>query len=113
MIKFSEAVKIENMSCKSCISLLYTLPCRLDKDIVKYMTNIGTLAYPVGSIRLLKIISNDGFKIEGKLEKNTIKLEIPNTFSNTDINKIDKKIEFDTKLAEWISDKLDMDIILE
>lgn len=111
MIKFSEAVTIEEVSCRNCISFIYTLPCHLDETIVNYMMDIGNLVYPLGSIRLLKIRSNDGLVIEGKLNKNLLRLEIPKHLSSE--NKISRKSEFDIRLTNWIIDKLGINITLE
>jgi hypothetical protein len=112
MVQFSEVVKVERTSCTTCINLQYTLPCRIDKDIVSYMTGFGSPVYPLGSIRLLKIESTDGFRIEGKLEKNIIKFYMPKELDRADLQTIDRKIEFDKKLDEWMTKKLDISIVL-
>lgn len=112
MVKFSEVVKVERTNCPTCVDLQYTLPCRIDKDIVNYMTSFGTPAYPLGSVRLLKIESTDGFRIEGKLEKNIIKFAMPKELDKTDLQKNSRRLEFDKKLAEWMTKKLDISIVL-
>ena len=112
MVKFSEVVKIERTRCTTCVDLQYTLPCRIDKDLVNYMTDFGTPVYPLGSVRLLKIESPDGFRIEGKLEKNIVKFSMPKELDVADLQTIDRKIEFDKKLAEWMTTKLDISIVL-
>lgn len=110
---FYEAVKIERSSCKHCLSLIYTLPCRVDRDLPVHLKNFGDPKYPLKSVKLLRIDSKDGYKIQSKLDKNTIKFAIPKELENTNIKETSRQLEFDRALAQWIQDKLNITITVE
>lgn len=95
------------------MALLYKLPCRVDREIVGHFKAFGKPLYPLGSVKLLRIDSTDGYKIESKLGKNTIKFAIPKELESTDLNQNTRKLEFEAQLAQWISDTLDIPIITE
>jgi len=112
-MKFSEVVKTERTSCKVCFSILYTLPCQVDRDIPGYLKGFGEPLYPLKSVKLLRIDGKDGYKIESKVGKNLIKFAIPKTLENSNLNENERKIEFEKCLADWMTNKLDITITVE
>jgi hypothetical protein len=110
MVKFIEAVKIKKSGCQKCFSVLYFLPCALNKNIVDYLVNFGKPIYRLNATKLLRIDTNDSLHIEGKIGGKKIKLVMPKSFSNVDWEKIDRKNEFEKRLADWITDTLQINV---
>ena len=105
MIKFNEVVSIKRNTCKTCFSLIYKLPCRLDDNFKKYFIDFGKSLFSNG--HFIKIISSAGFEIEGQIGKNQIKFIIPKELEKG-FTGHDKKDEFETALLRWMIDKLDI-----
>lgn len=112
MLKFDEIVKVKRISCTKCLSLMYSLPCQLNREIVKHLEDFGKPLYPLKAVKLLRIDSKDGYKIDGKIGKNAIKFAIPKELENTDLSKIWRKIEFEACLGKWLSETLNMPVIM-
>ena len=110
MVTFSEVVKVRRTACKKCLSLIYDLPCKVDEKITSFLKSFGDPVYPLSTIRLLKIHSKDGYKINGKLGRKSIKLDLPKKLEHKDLNKESRKPEFEFYLKEWMSEKLDITI---
>ena len=110
MIKFIDAVKIKNSSCATCNSVIYQLPYKLDNSIAEYLSRFGKPMYPLKAVRLLRIDTDDGFHIEGKIGSKIIKFVMPRKFKEQ--KTIPKKKEFEICLAEWLSKVLDIPIII-
>ena len=111
-VKFEEVVTIKRTSCHKCLTLIYSIPCKVDDNIVKYLKSFGDPIHPLKGIRLLRIDSKDGYKIESKLGKNAIKFAIPKKLENTDLASNIRKAEFEIALATWMSNKLDIPIVI-
>lgn len=111
MALFNDVVKTRKVSCKTCLSLWYILPCRLDEEVISYFSKFGEPVYPIKSVKLLRINSKDGYKIEGKIGKNAIKFALPKHLEKQNLNKVSRKLEFEQYLKEWMTNKLD--IIIE
>lgn len=107
-VLFNEVVKVKRTSCKKCLSLLYTIPCRVDKELATFLVDFGEPVYPLKTIKLLRIDSKDGYKIESKIGKNAVKFALPKNLEGEDLDKASRKIEFETRLTEWMSEKLDI-----
>lgn len=112
-IAFNEVVKIKKTTCMKCLSLLYTLPCKVDIDISEYLKGFGNPIYSLKTIKLLRIDTKDGYKIESKIGKNIIKFALPKILEGKDLDKESRKPEFEIQLADWISQKLDIFISAE
>ncbi len=113
MLKFADIVKIKQSGCSKCLSLFYSLPCQIDRDIAGYFKGFGKPVYPLKSVSLLRIDANGGYHIEGRLNAKVIKFVMPKKFANTDLSKAVRKIEFENCLAQWISNKLNMPVVIE
>jgi len=113
LVKFQDIIHVNRTSCKKCVALLYEVPCPIDKKIVKYLGNFGKPMYNLGANVLLKIQTKDGHIIEGKLNKNYIKLGLPKKYENSDWDATTRKVEFEIALTEWIQDLLKITIIKE
>jgi hypothetical protein len=111
VIKLTDLVKIKESGCAKCLSLFYSLPCQLDEDIADYLKSFGKPVYPLRSISLLRIDSNAGYHIEGRIKAKIIKFVMPKKFTNTDLSKVPRKAEFEKCLAKWMSNKLKMTIV--
>ena len=109
-MKFSEAVKMKASGCAKCFSAIYTLPCRLNRNIAGYLTSFGKPRYRLDAVKLLRIDTKDGFHIEGKLGLKSIKFVMPKNFEKVHINKIARKKEFEKCLAAWLTDTLKIQI---
>lgn len=110
MVDFNDVVKTRKVSCKTCLSLWYTLPCRLDEDLITYLSNFGKPVYPIKTVKLLRINSKDGYKIDGKVGKNAIKFALPKHLEKKNLDKASRKLEFEKCLKEWMTNKLDITI---
>jgi hypothetical protein len=112
MVKFNEVVTVKRTSCHKCLTLMYSIPCKVDDNIPKYLKSFGEPLWSLKSIRLLRIDSKDGYKIESKIGKNAIKFAIPKTLENTDLASNLRKQEFEIALAQWMANKLDIPIVI-
>lgn len=110
MIKFTDLIKTKFSGCSKCFSILYALPCQVDKDIVGYLKSFGIPTYSLDKISLLRIEAGSGYSIESRLNAKVIKFVMPKKFKNSDLNKAVRKIEFEESLAKWMSNKLKIDI---
>ncbi|KKL57927.1 hypothetical protein LCGC14_2230510 [marine sediment metagenome] len=111
MIKFADLIKIKFSGCTRCFSILYALPCQIDRNIVGYFVSFGKPTYPLKIVNLLRIDADGGYHIEGRLNAKVIKFIMPKEFENSDLRKAARKIEFEEGLAKWMSDKLKIDIV--
>lgn len=112
-IDFWDAIKLNTATCVKCMNFSYTVPCRVDSDIVKHFKSFGKPLYPLSAVRLFRIDCPDGHKVESKLGKNAVKLAIPKTLKGTDLDKTSRKLEFEKCLAAWVSEVLDIPITIE
>ena len=114
MIKFADLITIKYSGCAKCFSIIYGLPCQLDRDVAAFLeASFGKPVYPLKSVRLLRIDAGDGYHIEGRLGAKVIKFVMPKKYENTDLSKVAKKREFDEALVEWMRNKLKIDIVYE
>lgn len=111
MIKFADLIKIKFSGCARCFSILYALPCQIDRDIAGHFKSFGEPTYPLKKISLLRIDAGSGYHIEGRLNAKVIKFIMPKKFENSDLRKAARKIEFEESLARWMSNKLKIDIV--
>lgn len=112
MIKFSDLVTTKTSGCSKCFSVLYTLPCQIDKKIATYFKSFGKPVYPLKSVNFLRIDSMDGFHIEARINAKVIKFVLPKKYEKHDIDKIARKNEFEKQLVEWLTDKLKINITI-
>lgn len=110
MTKFKDIVSIKRTSCAKCFTLMYSIPCRVDENIVSFLTSFGQPKYPLKVLKLLRIDNNDGYKIESKLGKNSIKFAMPKELENINIDTDAKKQAFENALSAWMSEKLGIEI---
>lgn len=110
MVKFHDIVSAKISSCKKCYAVVYSLPCHIDKDIVKYFRNMGKPAYPLSVTRLLRINIKHGFYIEGTVGSKTIKFSMPKELENNSPSSIKENMIFVNNLSKWLSDKLNIQI---
>lgn len=108
MTKFSEVVQTRTSGCSKCFSMIYTLPCMLDKEIAKFLVSFGSPKYPLDAVRLLRIDAADGFHIEGRLGTKTIKFVMPKKYEKVPIQTIAEKNRFEQCLADWMTNKLNI-----
>lgn len=112
MVKFSDIVQLRTGGCSKCFSIIYTLPCVLNVELAEYLESFGLPIYPLASVKLLRIDAPGGYHIEGRIGTKTIKFVLPKKFEKVAFDKISKKIEFESKLSDWMTDTLNIDIIL-
>lgn len=111
MIKFADLIKTKVSGCAKCFSVLYMLPCQIDRDMAPHFkAAFGKPVYPLKSVSFIRIDTHDGFHIEGRLRAKVIKFVMPKKFEKEDINKIARKIEFERCLLQWLEDKLNIAI---
>lgn len=111
MLVFEDIVKIQRTNCKKCLTFLYSLPCQVNKNIAKHLESFGKPIYPLKSVKLLRIDTKDGYKIDSKIGKNAIKFAIPKELEG----KADtwRKAEFEVALISWLVETLDMPIVVQ
>jgi len=113
MTKFSEAVQTKTSGCAKCFSMIYTLPCILDKEVAKFLTSFGSPKYPLATVKLIRIDAADGFHIEGRIGTKTIKFVMPKKYEKVPIKTIEEKNRFEQCLANWMTQKLNITIDIE
>ena len=86
------------------------MPCVIDVKLASFLKDFGLPIYSMESTKLLKIDTSDGFHIEGRLNTKVIKFTMPKKFEKIAPDKATKRIEFERKLSEWITDKLNIKI---
>jgi len=79
---------------------------------VDYFVDFGKPKYPLKSLKLLRIDSKDGYKIESKLGKNVIKFAIPKHLENSNLDADSRKKQFEEALIAWMTNKLDIEIVM-
>ena len=109
MVKFIDVVKQQKKSCAKCHSVIYTLPCFIDKDLAAYLVSFGAPLYDPASTKLLRIDTDDGFQIDGTLATKTIKLVIPKALEGK-AEAIMRKKQFETCVCKWLSKVLAIQI---
>ena len=109
-MKFSEVVKSKTGSCTKCFSMTYSLPCTIDIKLASFLQDFGQPVYSIEVTKLVKIDTSDGFHIEGRIGTKVIKFTMPKKFEKMAPDKATKRIEFEQKLSEWMSDKLNIEI---
>lgn len=112
MVKFSEIVKTKKSGCAKCLSVIYAIPCQVDRDLANYLKSFGKPVYPLKAVSFIRIDSGDGYHIEAKLKSKIIKLVIPKKFEKTDLDKTTRKAEFEKQLIDWMSAKLKIQITI-
>lgn len=110
MLIFKDIVKVQQTNCSKCLSFLYTLPCHINEDIAKYLASFGKPIYPLKIVKLLRIDSEDGCRIDAKLNKKGIKFSMPPKLKHEDEDNW-RKIEFETHLAEWLANTLNIAVL--
>ena len=110
-MKFDKLVSIKRSGCSKCFSLIYSVPCQIDKSIASaFEKEFGKPVYPIKAVKFLKIQTDDGFVIEGRVGAKILKFSIPKKHETSDFNKIKKKEAFDNCLITWLKKKLKIDI---
>jgi len=110
MLVFEDIVKIQRTACKKCLTFMYSLPCQVNAEIAKHLESFGKPIYPLKTVKLLRIDSKDGYKIDSKVGKNAIKFAIPKQLEG---NPNDwRKCEFETALISWLAETLNMPIMV-
>lgn len=110
MLEFDKIVNIRRTNCKKCLTFLYSLPCQVNKEIAKHLEAFGKPIYPLKTVKLLRIDSKDGYKIDSKIGKNAIKLAIPKQLEGSPESW--RKLEFEAALISWLSETLNMPIMV-
>ncbi len=112
MVGFSKIVKIRAKGCKKCFSIFYVLPCNLNPNIAKYLKkSFGSPLYNINIVKLLRINTSDGFRIEGVIGEKKIKFSMSKNYEKLHPNNIPKRKEFEESLAEWMSDTLKINVV--
>ena len=109
-VKFNDIVKIARSSCERCLAFKYELPCGIDDNIVKFLGSFGEPIYDLNLFTLLKMKSKDEYLIEGRLTATIIKFGIPKKLINTNLDKNSRKKDFESSLANWLSDKFNVSV---
>ena len=108
-MKLLEVVNLQTSGCKKCFTATYTLPCEIDNSLASFFLVFGKPVYNINVVKLLKIVRDDGLKIEGKIGTKQIKLNfLKNKIDN--IHKSPLKIQFEKCLSEWLSKTLKIKI---
>jgi len=105
-VKFHDIIRIAHTSCKKCVSLVYEIPCPINKKLIKHLTNFGEPVYDLSKSILLQIENEDGHSIQAKLGRTYIKFGMPKVFENTDLDTTTRKLEFEKSLKNWMEEIL-------
>jgi len=110
-IKYSDVVKMSRKSCKTCLTLIYTMPCEVDRALVGYMSPFGESKFDLKVVSLLHIESDDNYTIRSKIGRMAVSLSIPKRFEKFDLDLKTRKPEFEQCLVKWLENKLDISIV--
>jgi hypothetical protein len=110
---FKDIVSIkQSFCCDKCSSFEYDLPCRINSDLIEGMAlsfgaqgSLSSALTLFKSNMLVKIGKDENTKIEVRANTRLLKLCVP----KDDIN---WKNTIEEKLAQWISDTLEIEIEL-
>ena len=108
MVNFVDIVTSKTGGCAKCFNITYTLPYLIDADLANYLTGFGHPAYPLATVRLLRINAPNGFHIEGRIGTKSIKFVMPKKYEKVPLDQIQEKKDFEKALATWLSQKLNM-----
>ena len=111
MVKFADLIKMKKSGCAKCFSIIYALPCQIDRNLANYLKSFGKPVYPLKAVSFIRIDAGGGYHIEAKLNSKVIKFVMPKKLENTDPDKIIRKVEFEASLAKWMADKLHISIV--
>lgn len=109
IFSYHEIITTRNLTCKKCLSIVYTIPTETTKTLAKYMDTFGEPLYPLNQTNLLKIKSKDQYEIETRLGSTSIKLKLPKKFEGVDLSKT-RKPEFEEALVRWLEKTLKIKI---
>jgi hypothetical protein len=107
-VKFASIVKTTRKTCGNNITVIYTVPCELDKSIAGFMTSLGSPKFDLNTIKFLHIESGD-YTIKGKLDKTNINLSVPKKSKNIGIFGTKQK-ELENNIARWLEHRLGISI---
>ena len=109
IIKFSNIVKTTKKACGKTTTLVYTVPCELDKSVAGFMSSFGNPKFDLDTIKFLQIESTDDYTIKGRLDKTSISLSVPKKSKNISIFGI-KQAEFENNIIKWLEHRLKISI---
>lgn len=110
-LKYSDVIKVKRKSCNTCLTLIYSFPCEIDKSITGYMTAFGKSKYDLNTISLIQIEGDDAYAIRGKLKQTALSFSIPKRFEDQNLNEKTRRPEFERCLIKWIENKLNIKIL--
>lgn len=109
-IKFKDIIRITKKPCGKTITLIYTIPCELDKSIAGFMSNFGRPKFDLDTVKFLHIASVDDYTIKGRLEKTSINFSIPKESKYIGIFGT-RQAEFESNIIKWIEHRLKISIV--
>ena len=112
VIKFEDIVKFTRAQCNKCFVLKYQMPRTIDKSIVGFFESFGELKYDIDKVNLLKIVTEDNYIIEARLNQTIIKFGLPKELEHTNINSNYRKTEFEICLGKWLTDRYGVSILM-
>ena len=108
-IKFTDIIRITKKTCGKTITIIYSIPCELDKSVVGFISNFGKPKFDLNTIKFLHIDSTDGFSIKGKLNKTSINFSVPKESKNIGMFGA-RKAELENNIAKWLEHRLGISI---
>lgn len=109
-IKFSDIIKITKKTCSKNITLIYSVPCELDKSLARFMSNFGKPKFDLDTIKFIHIASADDYIIRGRLERTSINFSVPKASKNIGMLGA-KKTQFENNVIKWLENRLKVSII--
>lgn len=109
-IKFANIVRVTRKTCGKTITLIYTVPCELDKCIAGFMSSFGKSKFDLDTVKFLHIESIDNYTIKGRLDKTSINFSVPKKSNNVGIFGT-KQAEFENNIIKWLEHRLKISII--
>jgi len=112
IVNFRDIVSFTKAQCNKCFVLKYQMPRTIDKSIVSFFESFGELKYDIDKVNLLKIVAEDDYIIEARLNQTIIKFGLPKELEHTNINSNYRKTEFEACLGRWLAEKYGVPIIM-
>ena len=103
---FKDVIDVaQHSTCKSCETLVYTLPCNIDESFEDFMFSVGGTEYPLKKIKMLRI-DNEYLTVTSRVGRNWLEVKFKK-------NRRKMKPLWDLAVAAYVQSKNNIEIIME
>lgn len=110
-IKYGDIVRTRRKSCRTCLTLIYQVPCEVDASLATHLSRLGSLKFDLNVVKLFRIDVANNYSVKTKLGSTLISLALPKHLGDTDIQNNQNKLMFEDGLIAWLEARLEIDIV--